>query len=256
MWDGGMYIITIPPRPRSRFVTYQMPGYHAPGYNFLGPGTPYNEEYVRTHSPRNTLDAIAMQHDFAYVQAERNALSMAELNMLEEKADFIFVSHVDEYINGPHATLGERFYGSVALHTFYLKQLAGYRMLGADEDTVARFTVDWLNTEQQMLSDPDSIEEIREIERNNNEVVAARVSRVLGRRQREDPLDVNPRPYAFQRGLDGDDDPDEEVVMGIWKGNVDPYSEEHGDEFFIINGRKWVVRDRIHNAPKMILIKS
>jgi hypothetical protein len=95
---------------------------HAPGYNFLGPGTKYKDRISgkfgsSKQHPINTLDAAALSHDAAY----------SKYNDVQHrtKADKVLREKAKEIYSNCNKPIGERSTAYVTDKVFQLKNLLG-----------------------------------------------------------------------------------------------------------------------------------
>jgi hypothetical protein len=90
---------------------------HAPGYNFLGPGTKLEERLAKGIEPRNKLDALAREHDIFYSKHS----SLAD----RHTADKVLQLGATERIRARSASPGERFWATVTAASMKGKRIIG-----------------------------------------------------------------------------------------------------------------------------------
>ena len=91
---------------------------HAPGYNFLGPGTKLKERLERGDKPINPLDSAAMEHDLAYHHHKN----------LEERhiADKELEKKAFKRMFSPDADLSEKMWAGLTGSAMHIKRKLGW----------------------------------------------------------------------------------------------------------------------------------
>lgn len=56
---------------------------HIPSYNYLGPGTKVNKNYIKNHPPINDLDKAAFEHDLQYFEKDISKRHIADKKLLD-----------------------------------------------------------------------------------------------------------------------------------------------------------------------------
>lgn len=121
-----------------------MPGWHYPGYRYLGPYTPVDDEYRRKNPPINWLDELAREHDEWYAEIARTAQNADQARDMEREADRAFLFKVRMDVKGFNVSVPEKIAASTAIYIMEAKLKAGYSMMagGFDESEVWKEAVD------------------------------------------------------------------------------------------------------------------
>jgi hypothetical protein len=93
------------------------PPLHAPGYRYLGPGTPVEQQIADGVEPKNKLDSLAKEHDIFY----SNHSSLSD----RHRADKILQLEAAKRIRARSASPGERFWAAVTVASMKAKRVIG-----------------------------------------------------------------------------------------------------------------------------------
>ncbi len=114
---------------------------HAPGYQFLGPGTKLEERLSKGVEPKNQLDALAREHDIAYSKHS----SLAE----RHKADKVLQVGAVKRFRARSASPREKFWAGVTATA-----MKGKRLLGAGLNSVPKMASRRKHVKRKRLQPP------------------------------------------------------------------------------------------------------